>query len=69
MTKKTGFMFEWSVDEWFTLAEIWPDGDAPENPTVEDVMAVIKKHGDTSAVLRDWNVYPVLLVDGKEVES
>lgn len=41
----------------FTLAldEIWPDGDAPEDPTVEDVVAQMEK---TRATPQDWNLLP-----------
>ncbi len=36
---KTTFCIEIATEYYyFTLDEIWPDGDAPENPTAEDVM-------------------------------
>jgi hypothetical protein len=37
-----------------SISEIWPDGDAPENPTVADVVAVLEKHGSVTSVLSDW---------------
>jgi len=34
------FNFHIDIDIDLTIEEIWPDGDAPENPTVEDVEEV-----------------------------
>jgi len=36
--------------------ELWPDGDAPENPTEKDVYDLIEKHGGPKEVLSDWNL-------------
>lgn len=36
------FDFTFSGAATLTVKEIWPDGDAPENPTVADVIARIK---------------------------
>lgn len=38
-----------------TVEEIWPDGDAPENPSAEDVIEAMKSYGSSSMVIRDWN--------------
>lgn len=38
------------------LGEIWPDEDAPSNPTAADVEAVIKRSGGWVAVLKDWDL-------------
>lgn len=48
----------------FTLGvdEIWPDGDAPENPTVEDVVAQMEK---SQMTIDEWNLRP----DRVEVQS
>ena len=36
---------------------IWPDGGAPENPTVEDVVRAIKDDTyDTADFIQDWNL-------------
>lgn len=67
MTKTLGFLFEWCGEEYLTLEEIWPDGDAPEEPTVEDVIEKIKAGGGEREVLFGWNISPHLLVDGVEV--
>jgi hypothetical protein len=50
------------------VREIWPDGDAPENPTVDDVIEVMKRttHGYVSNLIRDWNLEPEnVTVNGK----
>jgi hypothetical protein len=36
------------------IHDIWPDGDAPDNPTVQDVVAVMRRCGSRSQVLSDW---------------
>ena len=54
---------EWVLDE----REIWPDGDAPESPTVNDVLEVVRLYGPLTHFISDWNLYPVLSVDGTEV--
>lgn len=36
--------------------DIWPDGDAPANPTAEDVLSVLWCSGRLSDVLADWNL-------------
>lgn len=46
---------------------IWPDGDASENPTVEDVYDVIDSCGGPAEIIRDWNLDPYLTLDISEV--
>lgn len=47
-----------------TVDEIWPDGDAPENPTREDVAAAMKKScHSTYQLMRDWNLDDGMCVD------
>lgn len=38
------------------IADIWPDGDAPENPTAEDVVDLLRGEGDLHKVLIDWSL-------------
>jgi len=39
------------------LDEVWPDGDAPENPTAADVVARIKSDCHSlSDLLHDWSI-------------
>lgn len=47
------------------VRDIWPDGDAPANPTVEDVIALMLKSGSLSRLIDDWN----LEVEVVEVED
>ena len=49
------FHIEWGGSDDLTAAEIWPDGDAPENPTVDDVIAEMRKSGSLSRLASDWN--------------
>ena len=51
-----GFNFSISADIWLDVSAIWPDGDAPENPTVADVLAVIAESGGAERVIRDWDL-------------
>lgn len=36
------------------VEEVWPEGDAPEKPTVADVVAVMQSCGDQRQVLQAW---------------
>lgn len=56
MRQSKGFNFSISADIWLEVKDIWPDGDAPENPTVADVLEVIKKCGGKRDVLTDWSL-------------
>lgn len=52
---ETTFHFEWGGTADLTIAEVWPDGDAPENPTVDDVIVALRSRGDyIEAMGRDW---------------
>ena len=63
--------FDVSIDfyETWGLVEFWPDGDAPDNPTVDDAIARIKESGSVLDWMRDWNVDRGLTVsvNGKTV--
>ena len=50
------WIVSWGGEETLTVDEIWPDGDAPENPTAEDVMGEIRKCGSVSRCVIDWNL-------------
>jgi hypothetical protein len=54
MTKK--FTITFSVDVTLTVDELWPDGDAPENPTVDAVRELIEDSGGIFKVIDDWNL-------------
>lgn len=52
------FDADWTLD----VEDIWPDGDAPANPTAEDVRRVIMECGGILRVMRDWD----LVTDGSD---
>lgn len=45
-----------------SVSDIWPDGDAPENPTPQDVADLIAKCGGVRAVLSEWNLIDEIVV-------
>lgn len=55
MTDKV--LIDFSGDALLDIDMVWPDGGAPKNPTVSDVIAKMK--GDSASKLRlliDWNL-------------
>lgn len=56
-----GPTFELEIDE------VWPDGDAPTNPTTEDVINKMREYG--YGLIRDWDLDNGLevIVDGVKV--
>ena len=48
---------------------IWPDGDAPENPTEEDVEHLIEECGGIGRVIDDWNLTGALYLSAHEVRN
>lgn len=58
-----GFNVHLEADYWLSLAEIWPDGDAPNEPTADDVKAAMEKCGPKQRVLDDWMLLDDLDVD------
>lgn len=44
------------VDVVLTEGELWPDGDAPENPTVADVQELIRNEGGSAYLIRTWSL-------------
>lgn len=60
----TEFLFDIVSDTIaLSIDEIWPDGDAPENPTAEDVAAVMRVGGTSTRVLHDWSLDSYINVD------
>lgn len=67
-TQKT-FHFEFAGDHDLTVSEIWPDGDAPENPTTEDVIARVKDScWSVRHLITDWNLGCSVYIDGRNSE-
>lgn len=46
------------------LEQIWPDGNAPDEPTAEDVVKVLESCGSLFSVLNDWCLDPRVVVYG-----
>jgi hypothetical protein len=63
------FRITLELDETFTLEQLWPDGDAPENPTTADVYALIADCGGAHHIIRDWSLEDHLDVHVSEVKS
>lgn len=55
-------------DEAFlTVDEIWPDGNAPDDPTPEDVIRQIKETSSRHNFATDWGFQQHVEVDGRSV--
>lgn len=48
------FVIEYSIYTEMTVDELWPDGDAPENPKPADVEALINDCGGWDRIINDW---------------
>lgn len=55
MKNNKSFRIVFEVDEVLTIQDLWPDGDASENPTIADVYKLINKHGGLD-ILKSWNL-------------
>jgi hypothetical protein len=64
------FSFRIDIEEVLSVDDIWPDGDAPENPTVEDVQDKFKGpyRGGTVRNAQDWGLLDDLHVEIDEVD-
>ncbi len=64
---RIGFNIGVSAVHFLSISEIWPDGDAPEFPTVEDVIRVIRSEG--KYVIQNWDLSDglVIEVEGQEI--
>lgn len=66
-------MRSWTItieaEEPINVDEVWPDGDAPSDPTAEDVAKVMRQHGPKMRTLHDWmlDVGIVVKVDDVDV--
>ena len=50
-----GIFIDIEANHDLTTEEVWPDGDAPETFTADDVMALLTKNGLSSG-LREWEL-------------
>jgi hypothetical protein len=60
--KKPYFNINIEIDDTFFQLDLWPDGDAPENPTLDDVIKLIQKDGGPDRVAQDWNLLDGLAI-------
>lgn len=51
----TTFTLEFVVSSELTLDELWPDGDAPDDPTEEDVKRLVEDQ-DPLRIASEWNL-------------
>lgn len=56
MATPTQFFLSYNIEAQFTVDELWPDGDAPEHPTVEDVHRLIEECGGLERVIDEWDL-------------
>lgn len=68
MSRKKQFVFSVSGSVTLSVDEIWPDGDAPENPTADDVRCVIAEEGGFGRVLGDWSLEDAFDFDVFEIQ-
>lgn len=55
--KKKRFVIEFSGEATLSVDQIWPDGNAPENPTVDDVIKAMKDDAHSvDQLLDEWNL-------------
>lgn len=50
------FYLRLEVDAVLRVEDIWPDGDAPADPTVDDIRAVLHAAGHPLEVADDWGM-------------
>jgi hypothetical protein len=50
------FQITFTVEATLDADALWPDGDAPENPTADDVRELIENEGGILRVIDDWNL-------------
>ena len=56
MTRQAMFTITLEADSAFTIDECWPDGDAPDHPTAEQVIDRLKSHGSILSAIADWGI-------------
>lgn len=73
---KKRFRFTLHADCTLGVDEIWPDGDAPENPTLQDVLEVAEAYGwdpddadGMAQLMSEWNMLSGATCEVFEVEE
>ena len=47
------------MDTTLSKKELWPDGGAPDDPTMDDVLARIRRDGGMLSILDKWSLHAV----------
>lgn len=59
---KKKFTIDLSGSFTFNVTQLWPDGDWPNDPSIEDVNKLIEKEGGAACVIAEWNLDPEINV-------
>lgn len=51
-----GFSINLSCDVMLSISDLWPDGNAPQDPTVADVAELVRRDGGLRHIIRAWNL-------------
>ncbi len=51
-----GFSINLSCDVVLSISDLWPEGNAPDHPTVADVVELVRKDGGLRHIIRAWNL-------------
>ena len=51
------FKIRYEMETVLDVESLWPGGGEPANPTVDDVVCLISKHGGIYRVLDTWNLH------------
>lgn len=61
----TTFQITISGECTLSAEDIWPDGNAPDNPTTEDVIRFMSANWGVTGLINDWNLPCSVEVDGE----
>lgn len=51
------FRIHYNIDVVLDKKDLWPDGIAPLNPNVGDVLALIRRDGGVLSILDKWSLH------------
>ena len=64
--RRRGFNLNVEGGVYLSIEDIWPDGDAPKNPTREEVAKRLRESGSLRQIILEWNLPVSIDVDGLE---
>lgn len=50
------FHIEWGGEVTLPVTDIWPNGDGPEDPSVADVIKLMRKSGTLRNLCKEWHM-------------